>query len=138
MLCKSSTSKYMIMVKKVINKMMKKNMIKLFFFFFKIYLKSLGTKIIFFLKSYHVQRAGLRLIIYKGKNTFLVSIFWGVFYFFIFWPWCLNTFNLVLEFFNNSHFNPCYHLNDKNYSTPSFLSLSGQSNTTTNIEKISI
>ena len=32
MLCKSSTSKYMIMVKKVINKMMKKNMIKLFFF----------------------------------------------------------------------------------------------------------
>ena len=46
MLCKSSTNKYMIMVRNIINKIIK-NMIKLFFFNS---LQSLGAKIVFYLK----------------------------------------------------------------------------------------
>ena len=46
-LCKSTTNKYMIMVKIVIDDIMK-NMITLFFF-----KRSLGTKIVFYLKYYY-------------------------------------------------------------------------------------
>ena len=60
MLCKSSTSKYMIMVRNVIDEIMK-IMIKLIIKK-KNYLQSLGTKIEFFLKNYHTQRISLRLV----------------------------------------------------------------------------
>ena len=53
MLCKSSTSKYMIMVRNVIDKIMK-IMIKLIIKKKKKnYLQSLGTKIVIYLKNYH-------------------------------------------------------------------------------------
>ena len=47
MLCKSSTNKYMIMVRNVINKIKKNDKT---FFFFLTSLQSLGTKIVFYLK----------------------------------------------------------------------------------------
>ena len=53
MLFKSSTKKYMIMVKNVIDKIMK-NMIKLFKKTKKTLYK-VRTKIIFYLKNYHMQ-----------------------------------------------------------------------------------
>ena len=55
-LCKSTANKYMIMVRNVIDDIMK-NMIKLIFL-----KRSLGTKIIFYLKYYHAQYVGLQLV----------------------------------------------------------------------------
>ena len=71
MLCKSSTSKYMIMVRNVIDEIMK-IMIKLIIKK-KNYLQSLGTKIVIYLKNYHVQCTGLRLIrhTFDAKYSFL-------------------------------------------------------------------
>ena len=74
MLCKSSTSKYMIMVRNVIDEIMK-IMIKLIIknIYIYIYLQSLGTKIVIYLKNYHVQCTGLRLIrhTFDAKYSFL-------------------------------------------------------------------
>ena len=58
MLCKSSTNKYMIMVRNVTNKIKKYD--KTIFFFNS--LQSLVIKIVFYLKNYHAQCAGLRLV----------------------------------------------------------------------------
>ena len=62
MLFKSSTKKYMIMVKNVIDKIIK-NMIKLFKKKKSLY--KVRTKIIFYLKNYHVQIMVLRLVEYN-------------------------------------------------------------------------
>ena len=55
-LCKSSTNKYMIIVRNFINKIIK-NMI---IFFFN--LQNLGIKIVFYLKNYYAQCVGLQLV----------------------------------------------------------------------------
>ena len=72
MLCKSSTSKYMIMVRNVIDKIMK-IMIKIIIKKKKNYLQSLGTKIVIYLKNYHAQCAGLHLVrhTFDAKYSFL-------------------------------------------------------------------
>ena len=57
MLCKSSTNKYMITVRNVTNKIKKYD--KTFFFNS---LQSLVIKIVFYLKNYHAQCTGLRLV----------------------------------------------------------------------------
>ena len=62
MLFKLSTKKYMIMVKNVIDKIIK-NMIKLFKKKKSLY--KVRTKIIFYLKNYQVQSMVLRLVEYN-------------------------------------------------------------------------
>ena len=47
----------------------------------------------------------------RGKNKLLILIYWGYFHFGLF---DLESFNLVLEFFNNFHFGPCCHLSNGN------------------------
>ena len=64
MLFKSSTNKYMIMVRNIINKIIK-NMI--IFFFFLSSLQSLDTKIVFYLKISHVACGFMTSCIIKPK-----------------------------------------------------------------------
>ena len=59
MLCKSSSNKYVIMVKKRYRQDYEKYD-KTFFFLNS--LQSIGTKIVFYLKNYHIQRTSLRLV----------------------------------------------------------------------------
>ena len=73
MLCKSSTSKYIVMVRNVIDEIMK-IMIKLIIKIIKKnYSQSLGTKIVIYLKNNHAQCASLHLIrhIFDAKYSFL-------------------------------------------------------------------